>query len=203
MEDLRTTLASVLWHRYSLDILATRWINSLSGGFVFLDTILVVVAIWGVPAIVLVVAVLWVPSMSLRPSPRRLHVRHVVVASGLSAALGLLFNQAVLLFVHRARPYDSGITHLLIDRSTDFAFPSDHATVAFAVAATFLLHGRRSIGLLFMAAAVLVGLSRVYVGTHFVSDVLGGAVTAGLAAAVMRSVYPEGTRADLLVTRIL
>src|SRR5882724_2028844 len=100
---------------YGLDILATRWINSFSGVPGYLDTIVVLIAIWGVPALVLVVALLWVPSMYMWPSPQRLHVRHVVMASGLSAILGLLLNQLVLLFVHRARPYDSGITHLLIE----------------------------------------------------------------------------------------
>jgi undecaprenyl-diphosphatase len=46
-------------------------------------------------------------------------------------------------------------------------------------------------------------VSRVYVGTHYASDVLGGAVTGIIAAAVVRSVYWEGTRADRFVTSIL
>jgi undecaprenyl-diphosphatase len=60
---------------------------------------------------------------------------------------------------------------------------------------------RRGLG--FLAAALLVIVSRVYVGTHYASDVLGGAVTGIIAAAVVRSVYWEGTRADRFVTSIL
>jgi hypothetical protein len=73
----------------------------------------------------------------------------------------------------------------------------------FAIAAAFLLHGMRRRGLGFLAAALLVIVSRVYVGTHYASDVLGGAVTGIIAAAVVRSVYWEGTRADRFVTSIL
>lgn len=101
------------------------------------------------------------------------------------------------------RPYDAGLTDLMIAPSTDYSFPSDHATAAFAIAVTFLLHGMRRRGLAFLAAAVLVATSRVYVGTHFVSDVLGGAATGIVAASLVRATYWEGTRIDRLITRIL
>lgn len=68
-----------------------------------------------------------------------MHTRHVLVATGLSPLLGLALNQLILLVVHRMQPYDGGVTHLLIARSADFSFPSDHATAVFAIAAAFLL----------------------------------------------------------------
>jgi len=108
-----------------------------------------------------------------------------------------------LLFIHRVRPYDSGVTNLLIARSGDFSFPSDHATATFAIAAAFLLHGMRRRGLGFLAAALLIAISRVYVGTHYASDVLGGALTGIIAAILIRSVYQEDTRTDRFITGIL
>jgi undecaprenyl-diphosphatase len=54
-----------------------------------------------------------------------------------------------------------------------------------------------------LAGALLISASRVYVGTHYVTDVLGGVVTGIIAAAVVRSLYWEGTRADRLITKIL
>jgi undecaprenyl-diphosphatase len=125
------------------------------------------------------------------------------VATGLSFLLGLVINQLILLFVHRIRPYDEGISHLLIERSADPSFPSDHATATFAIAAAFLLHGMRKMGLWFLAAAVLVAISRVYIRTHYVSDVVGGAATGIAAAYLVRVLYREGTRLDRFVTSIL
>ncbi len=101
------------------------------------------------------------------------------------------------------RPYDSGISHLLISPSADPSFPSDHATATFAIAAAFLLHGMRRMGRWLFAAAVLVAVSRVYIGTHYVSDVLGGAATGIVAAILVRALYREGTRLDRFVTSVL
>jgi undecaprenyl-diphosphatase len=117
--------------------------------------------------------------------------------------VGLAFNQLILLFMHRMRPYDAGITHLLIARSADPSFPSDHATATVGIAATLFFHGMRRLGLWLLAAALLMILSRVYIGTHYLSDVVGGAVTGIVAAALVRALYREGTRIDRMITGIL
>ncbi len=184
-------------HLYDLDAAATRAINSLAGASALADLVMIWVSAIGVPLLVIAVAAQW------WRGPDRPHNRHVLVATGLSFLLGLAINQLILLFVLRMRPYDGGVSHLLIERSADPSFPSDHATATFAIAAAFLLHGMRRTGLWFLAAAVLVTISRVYIGTHYVSDVLGGAATGIAAAILVRALYREGTRLDRFVTSIL
>jgi undecaprenyl-diphosphatase len=115
--------------------------------------------------------------------------------------LGLALNQAILLFVQRVRPYDEGITRLLIPPSSDPSFPSDHATAAFAIAAVFLLHRFRG-GAALLLAAVVISVSRIYIGTHYVSDVVGGALTGALAVGMVWWMYREGTRVDRFLTGI-
>jgi undecaprenyl-diphosphatase len=182
---------------YELDMAVTHWINSWAGRNATVDFLMIWISAVGVPLLVLAVAGQW----WLRTDKRR--TKHVLLAAGFSFLIGLALNQVVLLFVHRVRPYDSGVTNLLIARSEDFSFPCDHVTATFAIAAAFLLHGMLRRGLGFLAAAFLVTVSRVYVGTHYTSDALGGALTAIVAAALVRSVYWEDTRADRFITGFL
>jgi undecaprenyl-diphosphatase len=182
---------------YALDVAITQAINSLSEKSAIVDFLMIWVSAIGVFALVLAVAGQW-----WRASDRE-HLRHVLLATGLSFLLGLAANQLILLLVHRVRPYDAGVTHLLIARSADPSFPSDHATAAVAIAAAFLLHGMRRAGFWFLAAALLVMTSRIYIGTHYFSDVLGGAATGIIGALVARGLYREGTRVDRLLTGIL
>ncbi|WP_426038433.1 phosphatase PAP2 family protein [Cypionkella sp. TWP1-2-1b2] len=95
-----------------------------------------------------------------------------------------------------------GVTKLLTAPSLDPSFPSDHATAAFAIALTFACTGmpRRAAG--FGVAALVVAFSRVYIGTHYASDVLGGALTGALATAFVTTVYMRNTRFDRFITGI-
>ena len=111
--------------------------------------------------------------------------RHGVVAAGFSALLALGVAHLITDLWARPRPFTAHptVAHLFIPPSYDPSFPSDHATAAFAIAVAILLRHRKA-GVLAIAMAVLVSLSRVVVGTHYPSDVLGGAVLGTLAALV-------------------
>lgn len=94
--------------------------------------------------------------------------------AGAAALLALAINQPIGSWIARARPYTViPHMHLLVDTTKDFSFPSDHATVAGAVAAGLLLLNRR-IGAVAIVAAVAMAFSRVYVGAHYPGDVLAG-----------------------------
>lgn len=180
-----------------MDQQITRWINAPAGSVPALDMVMIALTRFGVPLLVLLVVLQWWSRTD------RLRVRHVCVAAGLSFLIGLGINQLILLFAHRMRPYDGGVSHLIVERSADWSFPSDHATAGVAIAAAFLVHGLGRRGAIFLAIALLVCLSRVYVGTHYVGDVVGGTLTGVVAALMVRCLYWEGTRADKLITRIL
>lgn len=180
-----------------LDAAATLWINHFAGRSVVSDQLAVGASTVGVPLMILAVVALWWRRKD------RTHTRHVAIVSGLAFCLGLLLNQAILLFVHRLRPYDTGLTHLLIAPTTDFSFPSDHATASFSIAFAFLIGGLRKYGSLFAGIALAIALSRIYVGTHYVSDVIGGALTALVAAIAVARLYPAGNPIDRRLTQIL
>ncbi len=55
------------------------------------------------------------------------------------------------------------------------SFPSGHATLIFSVA-TVLSFKYKRISWIFITFAILIGLSRVYMGLHYPSDIISGAV---------------------------
>ena len=100
----------------------------------------------------------------------------------LGVLLAVLLNQPLGHQVHEARPY-AVLPHVtvLVARTQDFSFPSDHAVMAGAAAAGILLL-HRGLGLVATAAAVLMAFSRVYVGAHFPLDVVAGLLFGALVA---------------------
>jgi len=128
----------------------------------------------------------------------------LAAAGGLaSGALAFLINQVIGALWDRPRPYEAhqGVWHPYAE-GTDKSFPSDHASAAFGIAwAVFLVD--RAVGSLFLAAAAVIGWSRVVVGAHYPSDV-GAGVLVGLAAAllVVRLGRPLLGRLVALVARV-
>jgi undecaprenyl-diphosphatase len=109
--------------------------------------------------------------------------------AGAAALIALAVAQVIGNAVDRARPYTAMPTaHVLTSRTSDFSFPSDHATVAGAIAVGLLLVGRRIrkpvLGWIVGGLAILMAFSRVYVGVHYPGDVLGGLVLGGAVAAM-------------------
>lgn len=105
-----------------------------------------------------------------------------VAWTGLGTLVALAVNQPISHAVAEPRPYVSlPDVLLLVSRSQDYGFTSDHAVMAAAVA-TGLLYVDRRLGTGAWAAALLLAFSRVYVGAHFPHDVVAGL---GLGAVVV------------------
>ena len=95
-----------------------------------------------------------------------------------SIAFCFLINNLILKnAVARPRPYETveGL-ELLAARARDFSFPSGHACSSFAAACSYHRVLPRKAGIAAIILAALISFSRLYVGIHYPTDVLCGAL---------------------------
>ena len=107
---------------------------------------------------------------------------------GFTALLALLFgllitNICLKNLVARVRPYDAyEVLQPLISKPHDWSFPSGHACASFAAAFVYFRQLPKKYGIAALVLAALIAFSRLYLGVHYPTDVLGG-IFAGLVSA--------------------
>jgi undecaprenyl-diphosphatase len=160
-----------------VDAFLTRAISGLAGQSSALDWVFLYLSdpdvLW-VPGIVLGLYWLWL-------SPREAFIG----AAMLSASIGVLdfLGAQVKHLVARPRPCMSiSDLHQLQACGKTFSFPSNHA-VNTATAAAFLQVLYPRSGWISWPIVGLVGVARVYIGAHYVTDVLGGWLIGGFSGA--------------------
>lgn len=96
-------------------------------------------------------------------------------------SLSFAVNAALELFFHTPRPYwvDNDVT--AFGSETSFGMPSCHAQSSATVFGYIALWVRkRRVQAACIAAIVLIGISRLYLGVHFLGDILTGWIAAGV-----------------------
>lgn len=92
-----------------------------------------------------------------------------------------LLNTALKLAIGRRRPQLDGVPALM-GTPTQLSFPSSHAATSFAAALAYSRLGLPALPL--YALAVSMSASRLYVGVHYPSDILVGALLGSTVAAL-------------------
>ena len=102
----------------------------------------------------------------------------------LAFALELTAYKVLKMRVSRVRPFVAlPAVAMLIALPDEFSFPSGHTAAAFLVATVV---GFSCAALFFplLALAMLIGISRVYLGVHYPTDVVAGAVLGSVAGSL-------------------
>jgi len=98
--------------------------------------------------------------------------RKWIVPFWLSLGVSVLVTYAIKALVERPRPEAIGI--IAITAGVGFSFPSAHASASFS-ALPVLGKAYRKWMAAWVIIAVIISISRVYLGVHYMSDVIAGA----------------------------
>ena len=113
--------------------------------------------------------------------------RRLGILCGIAMAIGLVVTNLVIKnWVARVRPYEviPGL-NCIVGLADDWSFPSGHTTNSLACGwVLFRKAPRRWQRVCALVMAILISLSRLYVGIHYPTDVLGGVVI-GICSAVL------------------
>ncbi len=125
------------------------------------------------PISLIVVGILWLLLLIKAGRAGRIAALLLIPTIALSDQL----NSSLLKFmIQRPRPcHVLSNIHLLVGCGSGYSFPSSHAVNNFA-AAIVLAYFIPKWSWAFLSFAALIAFSRVYVGVHYPSDVVGGAV---------------------------
>ncbi|MEH7379275.1 phosphatase PAP2 family protein [Bacillus sp. JJ1533] len=128
-------------------------------------------------------------------------LRMTAIASALSLAISHIPVHVIKKLYPRKRPY------LIVEKSkfplkalTDHSFPSGHTTAIFSVIIPFILY-MPYLSLILLPIGISVGLSRIFLGLHYPSDVMAGGMlgtTAGILSLPIVNQLTESTLRGIL-----
>lgn len=170
-----------------------RAINDLGKEYSFLNPFFVFIADYTVYILIAAVLIYWFT----RSKKNRL----MVISSLLSVVIAEVVGKTVSLFHFNYQPFVSlsGVNQL-IEKDIGNSFPSDHTIIFFTVCFTFFFF-KKKYKYLWIGLALLVGLSRIWVGVHYPADVLTGAITGIAAAYLCYKLVPKNRRLRKMLTK--
>lgn len=171
----------------NIDYQLFLWLNSWVGVLPFFDWVIVFRATYSWYVVMVVVAAFVAATVFERFRRHRnqnVELFLFAFASALVARFGV--TELIRFFYNRPRPFEvlEGVRQL-VDHSGGGSFPSGHASLAFAVAASVSFYYPKT-SLLFFAAALSISMNRVAAGVHWPSDILGGAAVGVTTAFALR-----------------
>ena len=127
------------------------------------------------------------------PKKDRIKNRVMVLVSIAAAIIArFVVKGIILLFYNRPRPYvNLSSVHKLISMSASDnfqSFPSGHAIFFFALSAAIYSFNKK-LGIFFLVCSTIMAIARIYVGVHWPSDILAGAILGIIVGAITKWLY--------------
>ncbi|MFB5934595.1 undecaprenyl-diphosphatase [Peribacillus frigoritolerans] len=102
----------------------------------------------------------------------------------ISVGVTLFINTLIKLFYFKPRPFVKRRVGILIPSKMDSSFPSKHTLLVFAISTSIFLYDR-VLGSIMWVLSMLTGFSRIWVGHHYPSDIIGSAFIATMSSIIL------------------
>ena len=137
--------------------------------------------------------VLLLASFLFWPKKDKTKNRAMILLSIAAALIARFMVKTIILFFYdRPRPYmELTSVHKLISVSAVEnlqSFPSGHAIFFFALS-TVIYSFNKKLGIFFLAFSTLMSIARIFVGVHWPSDILAGAILGTIIGVIIKWVY--------------
>lgn len=91
----------------------------------------------------------------------------------IALGVAVILTKSIRLFYFEPRPFITYPIETLVELGRTASFPSTHTTTMAVLAFSYLFY-RSKFAIFFIIAAILVGISRIFVGVHYPLDIIGG-----------------------------
>jgi undecaprenyl-diphosphatase len=149
-----------------MDFKMFRAINLLSGRSSILDKLMILFSNRIRYVYILILIIMWFKKHTYKK---------ITINAVISSLITLIINFLIKLFYFKPRPFMKRRVGILIPSKSDSSFPSKHTLLVFAISSSVFFY-QRILGSIMWGLSLLTGLSRIWVGHHYPSDIIGSAV---------------------------
>ncbi|CAM5620881.1 undecaprenyl-diphosphatase [Bacillus circulans] len=160
-----------------------RYINDLGKQYTFLNIPMILIAEYMVYFLAIATLLLWFSSKKKN--------RMMVLCAMVSFLFAEIGGKIAGILHSNYQPFEELLNvNKLIEKAVDNSFPSDHTILFFSICLSFYLF-KRGIWLFWVILALIVGISRIWVGVHYPMDVFVGAFIATMSSILVYLTLPK------------